>query len=140
LIAKFGEDKVIPVSAKIESELSQLSEADTKEMMNELGITESGLSNIIRKSYKNLNLITYFTCGPKETHAWSIINGTNIQRAAGEIHSDLERGFICAEVYNCADLFALKTELAVKNAGKLRTEGKDYIVKDGDIILVRFNV
>lgn len=140
LVEKFGEDRVIPVSAKIESELAQIGDAEAREMMKELGISESGLDNIIKKSYKNLNLITYFTCGPKEIHAWSIVNGTNIQRAAGEIHSDLERGFICAEIYNCEDLFALKTELAVKNAGKLRTEGRDYIVHDGDIVLVRFNV
>jgi GTP-binding protein YchF len=140
LVKKFGEEKVIPVSAKIESELVQLSEKDAKEMMQELGITESGLDCIIKKSYKNLNMITFFTCGPKETHAWSVVKGASVQNAAGEIHTDLERGFICAEVYNCSDLFELGSEQEIKTAGKLRTEGKDYIVQDGDIILVRFNV
>ena len=140
LVEKFGEEKVIPVSAKIESELSQLSPEDFNEMIEELGITESGLQNIIKKSYINLNLITFFTCGPKEAHAWSIVKGTNAQKAAGEIHSDLERGFICAEVYNCADLFELGSEQEIKLSGKLRKEGKDYIVQDGDIVLIRFNV
>jgi len=144
LIKKFGENRVIPVSAKIEAELAQLeensSEEDSKEIMQELGIEESGLSNIIKKSYVNLNLITFFTCGPKEAHAWSIVKDTNAQRAAGTIHSDLERGFICSEVYNCSDIFELGSENNVKNSGRLRTEGKEYIVQDGDIIHVRFNV
>lgn len=140
LVKKFGAQRVIPVSAKIESELAQLSPEDSKEFMEALGITESGLDNIIKKSYKHLNMITFFTCGPKEAHAWSIIKGTNVQRAAGTIHSDLERGFICAEVYNCKEIFELGSEQAIKNAGKLRTEGKEYIVQDGDIINVRFNV
>ena len=140
LVEKFGNDRVIPVSAKIESELAQLPEEEAQEFMKELGISESGLNSIIKKSYKNLNLITFFTCGPKEAHAWSIVKGTNVRHAAGTIHSDLERGFICAEIYSCKDLFELGSEQAIKNSGKLRTEGKDYIVQDGDIILVRFNV
>jgi GTP-binding protein YchF len=140
LVEKFGEERIIPVSAKIESELAQLSEEEAQEFMKELGISESGLDTIIKKSYENLNLITFFTCGPKESHAWSIVKGTDAQHAAGVIHSDLERGFIRAEVYNCSDLFELGSEQAVKNSGKLRTEGKEYIVQDGDIILVRFNV
>lgn len=140
LIKKFGEDRVIPVSAQIESELAQLSENDSNEMMRELGITKSGLSNIITKSYDNLELITFYTCGPQEAHAWSIKKGEMVQKAAGEIHSDLERGFICSEVYSSQDILELGSEAAVKTAGKLRTEGKDYIVLDGDIIHVRFNV
>ena len=140
LVEKFGEEKVIPVSAQIEAELAQLPDDDRNEMMGDLGITESGLENIITKSYDNLHLITFFTCGPKEAHAWSIVENTPVRQAAGTIHSDLERGFICAEVYNSEDILALGSENAVKTAGKLRTEGKEYIVKDGDIILVRFNV
>lgn len=140
LIEKFGEKRVIPVSAKIESELAQLETHDTKIMMKELGIEHSGLDEIIKKSYQNLNLITFFTCGPKESHAWSVVNGTNAQKAAGEIHSDIERGFICAEVYNCSDLFELGSEQAIKTSGKLKTEGKEYIIQDGDLINVRFNV
>jgi hypothetical protein len=140
LVEKFGEEKVIPVSAQIEAELAQLSDDDRNEMMSDLGITESGLENIIKKSYTNLSLITFFTCGPKEAHAWSIVENTPVPQASGTIHSDLERGFICAEVYNCKDILALGSEQAVKTAGKLRTEGKEYVVSDGDIILVRFNV
>jgi GTP-binding protein YchF len=140
LVQKFGRDRVIPVSAKIESELSQMSEADAAEMMESLGITHKGLDDIIAKAYTNLGLITFFTCGPKESHAWSLHKGTNVQKAAGEIHSDLERGFICAEVYNYADIFALGSEQQLRAAGKMRTEGKEYIVQDGDLLNIRFNV
>lgn len=140
LVARFGAERVIPVSAKIEAELAQLSDDEKQEFMDSLGIKESGLNNIIRTTYRYLDLITFFTCGPKEAHAWSLKRGLSVQKAAGEIHSDLERGFICAEVYNCADLFALGTEQAVKTAGKLRTEGRDYIVQDGDLLNIKFNV
>jgi len=140
LVEKFGEDRVIPASAKIEEELSQLPDDEAKEMISELGINEPSLDKIIRKSYENLGLITFFTCGPKEAHAWSLVKGINIRKAAGEIHSDLERGFICAEVYNCKDIFELGSEQELKNKGKFRTEGKDYIVQNGDIINVRFNI
>ncbi|MBU1007729.1 redox-regulated ATPase YchF [Candidatus Dependentiae bacterium] len=140
LIKQFGETKVIPVSAQIESELAQLETLDSDIMMKELGITESGLDTIVKKSYENLNLITFFTCGPKEAHAWSIGRGTSAPSAAGEIHTDLERGFIRAEVYNCNDLFKLKSEAEIRKAGKLRTEGKEYAIQDGDLINVLFNV
>jgi len=140
LVEKFGEDKVIPVSAKIESELAQLGNEEKAEMLESLEIQESGLENIIKKAYKNLDLVTFFTCGPKEAHAWSIQKNTIIHEAAGEIHTDIQRGFICAEVYNCKEIFELGNEHAIKNAGKLRIEGKDYIVQDGDIIHVRFNI
>lgn len=140
LINHFGADRVIPVSAKVEYELSQLPSAEAAEMMGMLGITEPSLDVIIRRTYENLGLITFFTCGPKEIHAWPIKKGITIRKAAGEIHSDLERGFICAEVFNCADLFAASTVVKVKEQGKFRTEGSEYIVKDGDIINVRFNV
>lgn len=140
LIAHFGAEKVIPVSAKIEAELAQMSEADTAEMFASLGITEKGLNNIIAKAYSNLGLITFFTCGPKEAHAWSIPINTKVPQAAGEIHSDLERGFICAEVYNCSDIIAAGSEAQLKQLGKIRTEGKEYIVQDGDLLNVRFNV
>ena len=140
LVEKFGKEKVIPVSAKIEEELAQLSDEDKAQMLSDLGIEKSGLPEIIKKAYTNLGLITFFTAGPKEAHAWSIHKNTKIPQAAGTIHSDMERGFICAEVYNCNDLFELKSELALKNAGKIRTEGKEYIVQDGDVILIRFNV
>ncbi len=140
LIERFGKERVIPVSAKIESELAQMNDTDAAEMMASLGIKHKGLDTIIAQAYKNLGLITFFTCGPKEAHAWSIKVGTPVPKAAGEIHTDLERGFICAEVYNCQDLFAAGSEQGLKTSGKLRTEGKDYIVQDGDLLNIRFNV
>ena len=140
LLKKFGEEKVIPICAKIESELSQLDDEEKEEMLESLNIQQSGIDQIIQKTYKNLGLITFFTCGPKEAHAWSIPKNTPVIKAAGTIHSDMERGFICAEIYNCQDIFKTKSELELKNSGKIRTEGKNYIVQDGDILLIRFNV
>lgn len=140
LVARFGETFVIPVSARLEFELSQLSDEESQEMLNMLGITERGLNHIIRNTYKHLGLITFFTCGPKEAHAWPIKQGLTIRQAAGEIHSDLQRGFICAEIYNYTDLVAAGSEQKLKDLGKIRTEGQDYIVRDGDIVNIRFNV
>lgn len=140
LVNKFGQENIIPVCAKIESELSQLTDIEKAEMLSSLNMEQSGLDEIIRKTYSNLGLITFFTCGPKEAHAWTIKKGTKVVNAAGEIHSDLERGFICAEVYNCHDLFQAKSEQALRVTGKIRTEGKDYIVQDGDLLNIRFNV
>lgn len=140
LVEKFGTDKVIAISAKIESELSLLSDEDKKEMLESLDIEESGLDKIIRLTYKNLGLITFFTCGPKEAHAWSLRQNTKVPQAAGEIHSDLERGFICAVIYNYTDIIEAGSEAKLRDTGKMRTEGKDYIVKDGDLLLIRFNV
>jgi ribosome-binding ATPase len=105
-----------------------------------LGIPQPGLSTIIQKTYEHLGLITFFTCGPKEIHAWPIKQGTAVRKAAGEIHSDLERGFICADVFNTKDILELKTEVKLREKGKIRTEGQDYIVEDGDIINIKFNV
>lgn len=140
LVNKFGADKVVPVSAKLEHELSQLPEADAIEMCQMMGLKTSGLDAIIASTYKNLGLITFFTCGPKEIHAWPIEANTSIKKAGGEIHSDLEKGFICAEVFNCEDLFNYGTLAKLKEAGKMRTEGADYKVKDGDIVHIKFNV
>jgi hypothetical protein len=140
LINHFGKDVVVPVSARAEYELTQMDSADAQEFMEMLGVAEPSLNIIIRKTYENLNLITFFTCGPREIHAWPIRKNTAIRQAAGEIHSDLERGFICAEVFNYNDLVTLKTEAAIKIAGKMRIEGQHYVVQDGDIIHVRFNV
>lgn len=140
LVEKFGADKVIPVSAKLEHELSQLDEAEAQEMAEMMGLEKSGLQTIIEKTYKNLGLITFFTCGPKEIHAWPIKKGLTIRQSAGEIHSDLERGFICADVFNCQDLFTCGTIAKVKDIGKMRTEGQNYITQDGDIVNIKFNV
>jgi ribosome-binding ATPase len=140
LIKHFGSEKVIAVSAKLESELVQLTPEEQDEIANMLDLKERGLNTIIKKTYTNLGLITFFTCGPQEIHAWPIIKGTNIREAGGEIHSDLEKGFICAEVFNYSDLIAARTLAKLKDLGKIRTEGQDYIVQDGDIILIKFNV
>lgn len=140
LVEKFGKESVIPVSAKVESELTQLPDDEAREIMQMLGMTERGVDALIRATYTHLGLITFFTCGPKEAHAWPIIKGISIRKAAGEIHSDLERGFICADVFNCADLFKAGSEAALRDVGKLRREGQDYIVHDGDVVNIKFNV
>ena len=140
LLETFGKEKVIPVSAKVEYELSQLDDNDAQEMMEMIGLKQKSLDVIIRQTYENLGLITFFTCGPKEAHAWPILKGTTVRQAGGEIHSDLERGFICAEVFNCQDIFEHGSETKLKEIGKIRREGQDYLVHDGDVIVIRFNV
>lgn len=131
---------VLTICSALEAEISQLPEDERKEFLEDMGVAEPGLHRLIRESYNLLNLITYFTAGEKEVRAWTIRKGTKAPGAAGVIHSDFERGFIRAETYHCEDLFALKSETAVRDAGKYRSEGKDYVVKDGDILLFRFNV
>ena len=140
VVARFGQDRVIPVCARTEYELAQLDDEQKKEMMEMLEITFSGIDTIITKAYHALGLITFFTVGPKEAHAWPIKQGTTVRKAAGEIHSDLERGFICADVFSYKDLLTYGSEAAAKTAGKMRTEGQDYIVQDGDQLHVKFNV
>ncbi len=140
LIQFFGEQKVIPLCVRLEYELSQLPSEEATELITALGLKEPGLAAVIRRTYQELGLITFFTCGPEETHAWPIHAGITIRQASGEIHSDLERGFICAEVMNCHDVITHGSPVKAKDAGKLRIEGQDYIVTDGDIINVRFNV
>ena len=140
LIEKFSEKLVIPISVKIESELSSMDNETQIEFLSDLKITERGINSLIKKSYSALNLITFFTCGPKEIHAWTINNGITIKSSAAEIHSDLERGFISATVISFEDLKILGSELVVKNTGKLKTVGSTYITQDGDIININFNV
>jgi len=140
LIARFGKDRVIPLSARLEQELSLLEEAEAQEMMNLLGIPTPSLNHLIAAAYRQLNQITFFTCGPQEVHAWPIPQGITIRQAAGEIHTDLQKGFICAEITAYADTATVKTESQLKSEGKIRTEGQDYIVQDGDIVHIRFNV
>ena len=131
---------VVVISGKVESELVDLTRDERDEFLKELGLKEPGLLSLIRAGYKLLDLITYFTAGEKEVRAWTIKRGTKAPQAAGVIHSDFERGFIRAEVMNCADLLRLGTQAAVKEAGLLRIEGKEYTVVDGDVMLFRFNV
>ncbi len=140
IVKRFGQDRVIPVCARTEYELAQLDDAQKKEMMEMLDITFSGIDTIITKAYHALGLITFFTVGPKEAHAWPIKKGLTVKKAAGEIHSDLERGFICADVFSCQDILTYGSEAAAKTAGKMRTEGQDYIVQDGDQLHIKFNV
>lgn len=140
LVAHFGADRVIPVCAKLEGELAQMSDEDAQEIMSLVGLKQRSLDTIIKKTYEHLGLITFFTCGPKEIHAWPIKKGITIRQAAGEIHSDLERGFICADIFNYKDLVTLGTEAKLKEAGKIRVEGQHYLVQDGDIVHIKFNV
>ena len=132
--------QVIPVCAKLEAEIAEL-EADEKAMfLEDLGITESGLDRLVKASYTLLGLISYLTSGEDECRAWTIKRGTKAPQAAGKIHSDFERGFIRAEVVSYEDLMACGTMAAVREKGLMRSEGKEYVVQDGDIILFRFNV
>ncbi|MFN7454172.1 MAG: redox-regulated ATPase YchF [Pseudobdellovibrionaceae bacterium] len=130
----------ILICSKMEAEISQLPKEEQKEFLSALGATEPGLHRLIREAYKLLGLQTYFTAGEKEVRAWTIKKGTKAPGAAGVIHSDFEKGFIRAETYNCEELFKMKSEQAVKDAGKYRVEGKEYVVQDGDILFFRFNV
>lgn len=147
IIAKYNLESVvknpetlIPISAKIESELVDMKPEEQKEYLAELGLSESGLNRLIRTAYKILGLQTFFTAGPKEVRAWTIKKGSTAPVAAGKIHTDFERGFICAEVISYEDYINNDGELGARSAGKLRQEGREYIVKDGDIIEFKFNV
>ncbi|MBB2971237.1 redox-regulated ATPase YchF [Mesorhizobium sp. RMAD-H1] len=133
-----GAETVI-ISAAIEAEVAQLSDEEAKEFLDAIGLEEPGLDRLIRAGYKLLDLITYFTAGPKETRAWTIPRGTKAPQAAGVIHTDFERGFIRAQTIAYNDYVALGGEVAAKEAGKARDEGKEYVVQDGDVMLFRFN-
>ena len=132
--------EVIPICAQIEAEIAQLDDEDKAVFLDDLGITESGLDRLIRASYALLGLISYLTAGPKEVRAWTITKGTKAPQAAGKIHSDFERGFIRAEVIAFDELMKHGSMTAAKEAGVVRSEGKEYVMHDGDIVLFRFNV
>ena len=132
--------KAVVVSAAIEAEIVTLEPADRAEFLSDLGLAETGLARVIRAGYELLDLITFFTAGPKETRAWTVDRGSKAPRAAGTIHTDFERGFIRAETIAFPDYIACKGEAGAREAGKLRSEGKDYVTQDGDIMLFRFNV
>jgi hypothetical protein len=139
-MAKAAGAKAVVVSAAIEAEISQMPEGDRGDFLGSLGLEDSGLDRIIRAGYELLGLVTYFTVGPKEARAWTITRGTKGPAAAGVIHGDFERGFIAAETIAYDDYVALNGEAGAKDAGKMRVEGKEYVVKDGDVLLFRFNV
>ena len=132
--------EVIPLCVKIEEELSSLEDNDKKEMLETLGLEESGLDKLIKKSYNLLGLMSFITAGEPEVRAWTIKKGTKAPKAAGKIHSDIERGFIKAEIVSYDDLMREGSMLAAKEKGLVRQEGKDYIMQDGDIVLFKFNV
>jgi len=139
--AKKDQIEIIPISAQVEYEISSLDDEEEQAVfMESYGLTQSGLDTVIQSGYRLLGLKTYFTCGPMETRAWTFKNGTKAPEAAGIIHTDFERGFIRAEVLSYDDLMLYGTPQQAKEKGKVRLEGKEYIVEDGDIILFRFNV
>ncbi len=131
---------VVVACTKIEAEIASMPYEERERFLNDLGVKESGLDQVIREGYELLKLITFFTCGPKEVHAWTIKKGTTAPQAAGLVHSDMERGFIRAEVMKYPDLALHGSESAMKEKGLLHIEGRDYVVEDGDIIFFRFNV
>jgi ribosome-binding ATPase len=132
--------EVVRICGAMEAEIAQLEPAERTEFLEAAGLQEPGLNRLIHAAYRLLGLITYFTSGVQEVRAWTIKRGTKAPGAAGVIHSDFERGFIKADCYACEDLFRLGSEQAVKEAGLLRSEGKEYVVKDGDILFFKFNV
>jgi hypothetical protein len=130
---------VLPVCAKVEAEISELDDEDKKLFLDELGMNEPGLNRVIQQGYALLGLISFLTAGPQEVRAWTIRAGTKARQAAGKIHTDIEKGFIKAEVTAFADFDACGSTAAAKEKGLLRLEGRDYVIKDGDVILFRFN-
>jgi GTP-binding protein YchF len=131
---------VVPICAALEAEIAELSDADKKEFLADAGLAEPGLNRLIRTGYELLGLQTYFTAGVKEVRAWTIHKGDTAPQAAGVIHNDFERGFIRAEVISFDDFVKYKGEQGAKDAGKMRVEGKEYVVHDGDVMHFRFNV
>jgi hypothetical protein len=140
--ARAAEDKakVVVISAKIESEIAMLDAAERGEFLETLGLEEPGLNRLIHEAYKLLGLQTYFTVGPKEARAWTIHQGETAPQAAGVIHTDFEKGFIRAETIAYGDYVRLNGEAGAREAGKMRSEGKEYVVQDGDVMHFRFNV
>jgi hypothetical protein len=131
---------VVPVCAAIEAEIAQLEEAERAEFLKDLGLAEPGLNRVIRAGYELLGLLTYFTVGPKEVRAWTVRSGSTAPQAAGVIHTDFEHGFIRAEVIAYEDFVRCRGEAGAREAGKMRLEGKEYVVHEGDVMHFRFNV
>jgi GTP-binding protein YchF len=138
--AKNEQSEVFAICAQIEQEIAELDEDEKKMFLEDMGLKESGLEKLIHASYNILGLISYLTAGPKETKAWTIVKGTKAPQAAGKIHTDFERGFIRAEIVNYSNLVDSGSYNAAKDKGLVRSEGKEYVVQDGDVVLFRFNV
>lgn len=138
--AKNENSGIVVISAQIEKEISELEDDEQVEFLNDLGISESGVSKLIKESYNLLGLMSFLTAGPEETRAWTIKIGTSAVNAAGKIHSDIQRGFIRAEIVNYDDLISLGSMVAAREKGLVRLEGKEYIMQDGDVVYFRFNV
>ncbi|MGA7160589.1 MAG: redox-regulated ATPase YchF [Bacteroidota bacterium] len=139
-VAKKENAKVVVVSAAVEAEIAELPLEERAAFLKELGLKESGLQQVIHEGYDLLHLLTFFTAGPKEVHAWTVRKGADAPEAAGVIHSDFEKGFIRAEIMKCEDIIRLGTEQKVKDNGLLYIEGREYLIEDGDIVHFRFNV
>ena len=139
-LAKSENNEVVPISAKIEAELAEMADEERQVFLADLGLKESGLDRVIRSGYHLLNLMSFLTAGEMESRAWTIRRGTKAPEAAGEIHSDIQRGFIRAEIVSYDDLVACGSMAAAREAGKIRLEGKEYVMQDGDIVNFRFNV
>lgn len=138
--AKAEEAEVVTISARVESEIAELDAEEAKEFLSDMGLAESGLEKLIKAAFDLLGLMTFLTAGPDECRAWTIKKGTPAPKAAGKIHSDIERGFIKAEIVNFDDLIAAGSNAAAKEKGQVRIEGKEYIMQDGDVTYFRFNV
>ena len=138
--AKKENSGIVVISAQIEKEISELEDDEQVEFLNDLGISESGVSKLIKESYSLLGLMSFLTAGPEETRAWTIKIGTSAVNAAGKIHSDIQRGFIRAEIVNYDDLISLGSMVTAREKGLVRLEGKEYIMQDGDVVYFRFNV
>ena len=137
---KATNSQILVIAGAVEAEIAELDMEDGLVFLNDMGLEEPGVDKLVRAAYKLLNLSTFFTCGPKEIHCWTIKNGMTAPQAAGVIHSDLERGFIRAEVIKYEDIKELRTEAKCRDMGKFNVEGKTYVVKDGDLLNIRFNV
>jgi GTP-binding protein YchF len=139
-LARKEGSRVVPICAALEAQIADLSDEDKQVFLSDMGLEEPGLNRLIRTGYELLGLETYFTAGPKEVRAWTIHRGDTAPKAAGVIHTDFEKGFIRAEVIAFADYVALKGEQGAKEGGKMRVEGKEYVMHDGDVVHFRFNV
>ena len=131
---------VVPISAALEAQIADLDPEDRQVFLADMGLSEAGLDRLIHAGYRLLGLETFFTAGPKEVRAWTVRRGSTAAQAAGVIHTDFEKGFIRAEVISCDDFIACNGEHGAKEAGKMRLEGREYVVRDGDVMHFRFNV